>query len=603
MRAHKGPADTGLRSLPGCVEEDLRQFARLGEHRPVAGVHLDQPPVVAGQQLGYLVAEFVSGEQALDVRRREFAKWSCQHGGLGERGAWVRRRATHDPCDLLIAEAVTVEAGCGHERPKSSVLGDRCLHHRTTVRPGGDERLAIGRNAGIDEDHVSQPVTDPLRSLTDRDARVAVAHQDNVVQILAFDLAHYVSDVGLLPSRHTPLFGKTGQRQRVSSVASCAQIRHHLVPRPRPEPRASNEHEICHGCTVTEQPDNRALKYFDTRPSRSADDGRHPGRGAMAWRAASAAAGDRPVGVPHRPGVGHQCGPPRGHPLLPGDRRLPGGRAGDRGRRPWTWPWGTTDPGYGILGMRERVALLHGEFSRRTAPRRRFPGRGPAAPAGGSPMTVRVILADDQPLVRAALQMVITDAPDIEVVGEAGTGTEAVELTEGLRPDVVVMDIRMPGMDGIKATRLITAGPSRARVIVLTTFDDDDYVYGALRAGASGFLVKDMALDDILAAIRVVAAGDALIAPSVTRRLIAEFAGHPGPVPSRRMADGITEREREVLTLVGRGMSNTEIADHLVISVATVKTYVTRLLAKLDARDRVQLVIIAYETGLVATPR
>ncbi len=146
-------------------------------------------------------------------------------------------------------------------------------------------------------------------------------------------------------------------------------------------------------------------------------------------------------------------------------------------------------------------------------------------------MTVRVILADDQPLVRAALQMVITDAPDIEVVGEAGTGTEAVELTEGLRPDVVVMDIRMPGMDGIKATRLITAGPSRARVIVLTTFDDDDYVYGALRAGASGFLVKDMALDDILAAIRVVAAGDALIAPSVTRRLIAEFAGHPGPVP------------------------------------------------------------------------
>jgi len=214
-------------------------------------------------------------------------------------------------------------------------------------------------------------------------------------------------------------------------------------------------------------------------------------------------------------------------------------------------------------------------------------------------MTVRVILADDQPLVRAALQMVITDAPDIEVVGEAGTGTEAVELTESLRPDVVVMDIRMPGMDGIKATRLITAGPSRARVIVLTTFDDDDYVYGALRAGASGFLVKDMALDDILAAIRVVAAGDALIAPSVTRRLIAEFTGRPEPVPSRRMADGITEREREVLTLVGRGMSNTEIADHLVISVATVKTYVTRLLAKLDARDRVQLVIIAYETGLV----
>ncbi|WP_424532472.1 response regulator [Sphaerisporangium viridialbum] len=218
-------------------------------------------------------------------------------------------------------------------------------------------------------------------------------------------------------------------------------------------------------------------------------------------------------------------------------------------------------------------------------------------------MTVRVVLADDQPLVRAALRMVIADAPDLELAGEAGTGAEAVRLTEELHPDVVVMDIRMPGMDGIEATRLITSGPGTARVIVLTTFDDDDYVYGALRAGASGFLVKDMALDDILAAVRVVAAGDALIAPGVTRRLIGEFAGRPSPVPRHRGLDGVTAREREVLTLIGRGMSNSEIAAELVISVATVKAYVTRLLAKLDARDRVQLVIIAYDAGLASPSR
>jgi DNA-binding NarL/FixJ family response regulator len=223
-------------------------------------------------------------------------------------------------------------------------------------------------------------------------------------------------------------------------------------------------------------------------------------------------------------------------------------------------------------------------------------------------MNIRVLLVDDQPLVRAALEMVISGTHDVEVVGEAGTGAEAVRLAEELHPDVVVMDIRMPGMDGIEATRLVTAGPGEPRVVVLTTFDDDDCVYAALRAGASGFLVKDMALDDILAAIRVVAAGDALIAPSVTRRLIAEFAGRPEPArstpaPASRRISGITDREREILTLVGRGLSNTEIAAELVISMATVKTYVTRLLAKLDARDRVQLVILAYETGLVTLPR
>ena len=215
-------------------------------------------------------------------------------------------------------------------------------------------------------------------------------------------------------------------------------------------------------------------------------------------------------------------------------------------------------------------------------------------------MSIRVVLADDQPLVRAALQMVISEAEGMEVAGEAGDGAEAVALAEELRPDVVVMDIRMPGTDGIEATRQITERLDGTQVIVLTTFDDDDCVYGALRAGAAGFLVKDMALDDILAAVRVVAAGDGIVAPAVTRRLIREFAGRPAAAGHRRDLIGITDREREVLTLVGSGLSNTEVAETLFISVATAKTYVTRLLSKLGARDRVQLVIIAYESGLVS---
>ncbi|MEU8136016.1 response regulator transcription factor [Streptodolium elevatio] len=222
-------------------------------------------------------------------------------------------------------------------------------------------------------------------------------------------------------------------------------------------------------------------------------------------------------------------------------------------------------------------------------------------------MTIRVVLADDQPLIRTGLRVLIADTPDLVVVGEAGTGAEAVEQVHRLRPDVVVMDIRMPGTDGIEATRRIGELPVDTRVLVLTTFDDDDSVYGALRAGASGFLVKDMALDDILGAIRVVASGDALIAPSVTRRLIGEFAARPaataksgGQGEGSGVPGGVTEREREVLVLVGRGLSNTEIAAELHISVATAKAHVARLFTKLAARDRVHLVIMAYEFGLVA---
>ncbi|MFD2469897.1 response regulator [Amycolatopsis silviterrae] len=217
-------------------------------------------------------------------------------------------------------------------------------------------------------------------------------------------------------------------------------------------------------------------------------------------------------------------------------------------------------------------------------------------------MTVRVLLADDQPLIRSGLRVLIADHDDLLVVGEAGTGAEAVELSRETRPDVVVMDIRMPGMDGIEATRRLTASAEPPRVLVLTTFDEDDYVYGALRAGASGFLVKDMALEEILSAIRVVAAGDALLAPSVTRRLIAHFALRPEPARPHRPSDGITGREREVLTLVGSGKTNHEIAAELFISAATAKAHVARLFTKLDARDRVHLVIIAYEMGLVRPP-
>jgi DNA-binding NarL/FixJ family response regulator len=217
-------------------------------------------------------------------------------------------------------------------------------------------------------------------------------------------------------------------------------------------------------------------------------------------------------------------------------------------------------------------------------------------------MSVRVVVADDQLLVRAGFRVLVDSAPDLEVTGEAGDGVEAVDLARRERPDVVLMDIRMPRMDGLEATRRIVADELLAgvRVLVLTTFDLDEYVYQALRAGASGFLLKDTPPADLLAAIRVVAAGDALLAPRVTRRLIEEFARRPEPAAVAPAAlAALTDREREVLALVARGLSNAEISERLFVSAATTKTHVSRVLAKLGARDRAQLVMLAYETGLV----
>jgi DNA-binding NarL/FixJ family response regulator len=213
----------------------------------------------------------------------------------------------------------------------------------------------------------------------------------------------------------------------------------------------------------------------------------------------------------------------------------------------------------------------------------------------------RVAIADDQALVRDGFALQVRLAEDLELVGTADSGTAAVVLAREARPDVLLMDVRMPGLDGIEATRRITTDPSTAavRVLVLTTFDLDEYVYGALRAGASGFLLKDVPPEQLLHAIRVVAAGEALIAPSVTRRLVAEFARGPAGRPDRRLVSRLTEREVDVLGLVGRGLSNAEIAHELVVSPLTAKTHVSRILTKLGVRDRAGLVVLAYEAGLV----
>jgi DNA-binding NarL/FixJ family response regulator len=216
-----------------------------------------------------------------------------------------------------------------------------------------------------------------------------------------------------------------------------------------------------------------------------------------------------------------------------------------------------------------------------------------------------ILLVDDQPMLRMGYRMVLDAQADLTVIGEAENGLEAIELTDRLQPDVVLMDVRMPDLDGVQATERIVASGSGSKIIILTTFDLDEYAYGALRAGASGFLLKDAPPPDMLSAIRAVATGDAVVAPSVTRRLLSQFVQHL-PDPQHKMIgvvderfESLTPRERELLVEVARGLSNAEIAERLVLSEATVKTHVGRILGKLGLRDRVQIVVFAYETGLV----
>jgi DNA-binding NarL/FixJ family response regulator len=233
---------------------------------------------------------------------------------------------------------------------------------------------------------------------------------------------------------------------------------------------------------------------------------------------------------------------------------------------------------------------------------------GLAAPPPAPPSPIRVLVADDEALVRAGFRVLVDSAPDLHVVGEARDGIEAVRQVRALRPHVVLMDIRMPVMTGLEATRVILDDPAaaRPRILVVTTFDQDEHVFAALRAGASGFVLKDTRPEDLLQAIRIVAAGEALLTPSVTRRLIAEFTRQPRPVtppgPLRDRLAQLTPREHEVLDQVAAGRSNAEIAAALHLSVATVKTHVSRLLAKLDSRDRAQLVVLAYQSGVARPP-
>ena len=212
-------------------------------------------------------------------------------------------------------------------------------------------------------------------------------------------------------------------------------------------------------------------------------------------------------------------------------------------------------------------------------------------------MTIRVLVADDQSMVRAGFRMLLADEQDIEVVAEAENGREAVEKTARFNPDVILMDIRMPELDGLQATRRILAEDNSARILILTTFDLDEYLYEALSAGASGFVLKDDSPEQLLAAIRTVAAGDALLSPTVTKKVIKQFARHPRPAPPKELGE-LSERERDVFRLMAEGMSNSEIGQALFISETTVKTHVTHILQKLNLRDRVQAVVLAYQTGV-----
>ncbi len=259
-------------------------------------------------------------------------------------------------------------------------------------------------------------------------------------------------------------------------------------------------------------------------------------------------------------------------------------------------------PGHGIVGMRERAEMVGGRFEAGPLIGGGFRVHAFAAGRGG-PVVIRVVLADDQSLIRAGLRALLDAEDDLAVVGEARDGVAAIDVVRRERPDVVVMDIRMPIMDGLEATRQIVADTALrdVKVVVLTTFELDEYVFEALRSGAAGFLVKDTEPVELLRAIRCAAAGDALLSPGVTRRLIAEFAARP----EHRTIDTaalsvLTDREREIVALVASGLSNEEIADSLFISPATSRTHVSRAMVKLGARDRAQLVVVAYESGLVA---
>jgi DNA-binding NarL/FixJ family response regulator len=213
-------------------------------------------------------------------------------------------------------------------------------------------------------------------------------------------------------------------------------------------------------------------------------------------------------------------------------------------------------------------------------------------------VSIRVLVADDQSMIRAGFRRLLADEPDLDVVAEAGNGVEAVDKAARFAPDVVLMDIRMPELDGIEAARRILAANPAARILILTTFDLDEYVYQALRAGASGFVLKDDPPEQLIAAIRTVAAGDALLSPAVTKRVIAQFARVPQPTPPKEL-DELTAREREIFRLIANGLSNAEIGQELFISETTVKTHVTHVFQKLNVRDRVQAVVLAYQTGLV----
>ena len=313
------------------------------------------------------------------------------------------------------------------------------------------------------------------------------------------------------------------------------------------------------------------------------------------------AAGRRPDGVPDRAGGTHERAATRSGRVRRRHARLRGARASTAGerRRARTAGGRHERP----RAARHAGARNHGRRQAEDRPRRRrrLRRRGRAPPLEARAMTVRVVVADDQEIVRAGFAALLETQDDFAVAGTAADGVEAVELCRAERPDVVLMDVRMPSLDGIEATRLLAAdGGKRPRILMLTTFDLDEYVYDALSAGASGFLLKDVAAETLFDAVRVVAAGEALLAPAVTRRLIDEFARLRPRAPARpELLEELTPRETEVLCLVAEGLSNDEIAERLVVSKETVKTHVSRVLGKLSLRDRSQAVIVAYESGLV----